>query len=677
MAFIMSTLFYAVYSGMLAILVAILVSIIPVEISKELLGALIGVFPVGVVISLFSGIVSGWRKGLYTATIGIPIGALTGALTSEIISGLTKPTTGLVIGLITGIIIGLLASIRGEEAYSRITVAPLLSWSWDEVRRSFKGEKKVQLALSMIGGIGVILVGTVVALDRGIFSGFGMGGVLLLADLLLLAVTSGIQGKSLSKQVLVTPNQGIQLSARTGLYFCLAFGSCALLGAWLIMSNVAGSAIGWVCGLLGGISYGIFGGWFGGWNACVRHLVLRMLLWCAGSLPSNYAHFLDYAAERILLHKIGGGYIFIHRLLLEYFATVGMETNCAQLDTKDATIYHYQGLIFAGLSKYEQAIMNYTRAIELDPKEVSVYRDRGLVYVRCEEYQQAIADYASALDLDPKNVWIYRQRGMAYHASKEYEKAIADFTEAIRLEPERAVLYGERGRTYRFNKEYEKAIVDFTRAVELAPLSAWSYSDRGSVYIQLKEYEKAVADFNRSIELQPSNASLYSSRGYAYLWLKQRELASTDFVQHGALTPNSVRAPWMVIYANLSKRRPGSEVVESLEKIRAIAPEAGVAELCRGVALGLQERYSDSIAELEQLIQSGKSVQDACFWKGLFCAYLGQDAEATKAIAQALEAGLPPILLTPLYWLEQEQLDMYQAVAVPFLVKYDIRGILF
>jgi hypothetical protein len=30
--------------------------------------------------------------------------------------------------------------------------------------------------------------------------------------------------------------------------------------------------------------------------------------------------FLDYAAERILLRKVGGGYIFVHRLLLEYFA---------------------------------------------------------------------------------------------------------------------------------------------------------------------------------------------------------------------------------------------------------------------------------------------------------------------------------------------------------------------
>src|SRR5437764_7809063 len=117
-------------------------------------------------------------------------------------------------------------------------------------------------------------------------------------------------------------------------------------------------------------------------------------------------------------------------------------------------------------------------------------------------------------------------------------------------------------------------------------------------------------------------------------------------------TPYRVRATLMVIYANLIKQRPGSEIIESLEKIVAIATQSGAAQICQGVALGLRNSYSDSIAQLERSIQSGQFVRDAYFWKGLFCAYLGQEAEATHAIMQALEAGLPPVLLTPLYWLE-------------------------
>jgi hypothetical protein len=39
-------------------------------------------------------------------------------------------------------------------------------------------------------------------------------------------------------------------------------------------------------------------------------------------MPWNYSRFLDYAAEHILLRKVGGGYLFVHRLLLEYFASL-------------------------------------------------------------------------------------------------------------------------------------------------------------------------------------------------------------------------------------------------------------------------------------------------------------------------------------------------------------------
>ena len=57
-----------------------------------------------------------------------------------------------------------------------------------------------------------------------------------------------------------------------------------------------------------------------GGQACLEHFVLRLLLVRNGSIPWNYVKFLDYAAERILLRKVGGGYTFIHRMLLEYFA---------------------------------------------------------------------------------------------------------------------------------------------------------------------------------------------------------------------------------------------------------------------------------------------------------------------------------------------------------------------
>jgi len=58
----------------------------------------------------------------------------------------------------------------------------------------------------------------------------------------------------------------------------------------------------------------------------IYHYSLRFLLILQHCTPRRYAHFLDYAADRIFLQKVGGGYyIFIHRLLLEYFASLDEE----------------------------------------------------------------------------------------------------------------------------------------------------------------------------------------------------------------------------------------------------------------------------------------------------------------------------------------------------------------
>jgi hypothetical protein len=57
----------------------------------------------------------------------------------------------------------------------------------------------------------------------------------------------------------------------------------------------------------------------------LKHYTLRLVLASSKAASLNYVRFLDHAAERILLRKVGGGYIFVHRMLLEYFANLEEE----------------------------------------------------------------------------------------------------------------------------------------------------------------------------------------------------------------------------------------------------------------------------------------------------------------------------------------------------------------
>jgi hypothetical protein len=72
--------------------------------------------------------------------------------------------------------------------------------------------------------------------------------------------------------------------------------------------------------ILGGLSVGLLGWLNQGASAVVKHYSLRLILWLSGKTPFNFIKFLDHCAKLIFLKKVGGGYIFVHRMLLDYFA---------------------------------------------------------------------------------------------------------------------------------------------------------------------------------------------------------------------------------------------------------------------------------------------------------------------------------------------------------------------
>jgi len=62
---------------------------------------------------------------------------------------------------------------------------------------------------------------------------------------------------------------------------------------------------------------------FGGIDV-IRHLVLRAMLAARRDLPIPAVPLLDEATSLVFLRRVGGAYVFMHRLLLEYFATAAL-----------------------------------------------------------------------------------------------------------------------------------------------------------------------------------------------------------------------------------------------------------------------------------------------------------------------------------------------------------------
>jgi hypothetical protein len=103
------------------------------------------------------------------------------------------------------------------------------------------------------------------------------------------------------------------------LVICLPVGAIGGLTGWLVGAELIkeGPYFGLVVGLATGLNRG--------GSAVIQHYALRLTLCRKDHMPLNLVNFLDHCAKLILLKKVGGGYIFIHRMLLDYFADLPTE----------------------------------------------------------------------------------------------------------------------------------------------------------------------------------------------------------------------------------------------------------------------------------------------------------------------------------------------------------------
>jgi serine/threonine protein kinase len=106
----------------------------------------------------------------------------------------------------------------------------------------------------------------------------------------------------------------------SGIHATLATAARAAFLAAAFCTIVFGSVYGLVYGVEVGIALGALAGLrFGGVDA-LYHYVLRAALFVESHTSLRLARELDSASDAGLLRKVGGGYLFMHRLLLEHYS---------------------------------------------------------------------------------------------------------------------------------------------------------------------------------------------------------------------------------------------------------------------------------------------------------------------------------------------------------------------
>jgi TIR domain/NACHT domain len=265
-----------------------------------------------------------WQRALLVIVV---VGGLT-AMSHDLSIGLS---IGLSNGLLCGLI-SILASLTLEAQAEDITLIERLQWSWKRLMKSLLVPKHVRTTF---------LIASVIALTTGLSTelgskpsaalsiGLSYGLSYGLLYWLLLGLFQGVESSRIENSARLLPNQGVQRSLRNSILMALIssgiVGMVGMLSYGLLVGPLVGPHVILLVVSLLAVCGGLLVFASRGGLAVLRHYAIRLQLARSHTFPWHTQQFLEEAASRSLLWRVGGGYSFPHPLLHDYFADLPQE----------------------------------------------------------------------------------------------------------------------------------------------------------------------------------------------------------------------------------------------------------------------------------------------------------------------------------------------------------------
>jgi signal peptidase I len=218
----------------------------------------------------------------------------------------------MLLGLLSGLVFGTISSVN-----QKIQLLETIGWYWSFSRAwhaavpALIGGPLIGIIISSGKFINIPVQSWQFNLAVGLIGGSIAGILLALVSATLVGLTSS------EIEIQTFPNQGLWRSVQRSFistFICLIIFVLPFL--LLAQSFIPlATVLGIVTVLLSFTSF------YTGGLAAIQHLITRIMLWSMNKIPWNYSDFLNYATDRMLIQRVGGGYQFAHNLLRKQLAS--------------------------------------------------------------------------------------------------------------------------------------------------------------------------------------------------------------------------------------------------------------------------------------------------------------------------------------------------------------------
>lgn len=165
---------------------------------------------------------------------------------------------------------------------------------------------------------------------------------------------------------------------------------------------------------------------------------------------------------------------------------------------QNAKRYFKAGNEFAGMQKYDDAVVQYNSAIGIEPLNGDYYYARGLVFQKQKKFDEARADFEKVILFSPKEIDAVISLAQVCNSTLKYEEALRLLNHASSLEKRHASIYPEKVISLIGLSRYDAALGASDTALSLNNVPM-DYYYRGIIYKYLNNTAQSRKEFEKSI----------------------------------------------------------------------------------------------------------------------------------------------------------------------------------
>lgn len=122
----------------------------------------------------------------------------------------------------------------------------------------------------------------------------------------------------------------------------------------------------------------------------------------------------------------------------------------------------------------EEALEMFTEAIRLAPEKPSLYSSRGMIFYGLKKYDEAIIDLLEAVKKGNTGIKPFFYLALAYNNKEMWDEAIDALDQSLKFNPDEMQTYFIRAKTFEAYGKYQNAIKDFQKYIDLVSVSGTS-----------------------------------------------------------------------------------------------------------------------------------------------------------------------------------------------------------